>query len=83
MLSTVRTETTSRSAIALLDSPCAARGSWTRKEIAYGIASLPAALAGPRHLAVYARQHWAIEDTRAAQPWPAAGLRCEDGLEGQ
>lgn len=35
---------------------------WTSKEIAYGITSLPARLAGPRHLAVYACQHWAIEN---------------------
>jgi len=39
-----------------------ARGPWTRKEIAYGITSLPPALAGPRHLACYARHHWAIEN---------------------
>ena len=38
------------------------RGPWTHKEIAYGITSLPADLAGPRHLAVYARHHWAIEN---------------------
>jgi len=38
------------------------RGPWDSKEIAYGITSLPAALAGPRHLAIYARQHWAIEN---------------------
>jgi predicted transposase YbfD/YdcC len=38
------------------------RGPWTHKEIAYGITSLPAALAGPRHLAVYARNHWGIEN---------------------
>lgn len=38
------------------------RGPWTHKEIAYGITSLPADLAGPRHLAVCARQHWAIEN---------------------
>ena len=31
-------------------------------EIAYGITSLPAGLAGPRHLAIYARNHWAIEN---------------------
>ena len=37
-------------------------GHWTTKEIAYGITSLPADLAGPRHLAIYARQHWAIEN---------------------
>lgn len=37
-------------------------GPWTHKEIAYGITSLPADLAGPRHLAIYARNHWAIEN---------------------
>ena len=37
-------------------------GPWTRKEIAYGITSLPEDLAGPRHLATYARRHWAIEN---------------------
>jgi len=37
-------------------------GPWTRKEIAFGITSLPAALAGPRHLGIYARRHWAIEN---------------------
>jgi predicted transposase YbfD/YdcC len=37
-------------------------GPWTSKEIAYGITSLPAGLAGPRHLAIYARQHWGIEN---------------------
>jgi predicted transposase YbfD/YdcC len=38
------------------------RGPWTHKEIAYGITSLPAGRAGPRHLAAYARSHWAIEN---------------------
>jgi Transposase DDE domain len=38
------------------------RGPWEHKEIAYGITSLPAELAGPRHLATYARRHWAIEN---------------------
>jgi hypothetical protein len=38
------------------------RGPWEHKEIAYGITSLPPDLAGPRHLATYARQHWAIEN---------------------
>ena len=38
------------------------RGPWTRKEIAYGITSLPPDLASPRHLAIYARNHWAIEN---------------------
>ena len=37
-------------------------GPWTHKEIAYGITSLPAALAGPRHLAIHARQRSAIEN---------------------
>jgi predicted transposase YbfD/YdcC len=37
-------------------------GPWDSKEIAYGITSLPAGLAGPRHLAIYARNHWAIEN---------------------
>lgn len=37
-------------------------GPWTHKEIAYGITNLPADLAGPRHLAAYARRHWAIEN---------------------
>ena len=38
------------------------RGPWESKEIALGITSLPAALAGPRHLAHYARRHWAVEN---------------------
>ena len=37
-------------------------GPWTHKEIAYGITSLPADLASPRHLGIYARNHWAIEN---------------------
>ena len=37
-------------------------GPWASKEIAYGITSLPESLASPRHLAVYARQHWTIEN---------------------
>ena len=36
-------------------------GPWTHKQIAFGITSLPADLARPRHLAIYARQHWGIE----------------------
>ena len=40
-----------------------ARGPWQHKEIAYDITSLPADLAGPRHLAFYARQHWSIENS--------------------
>jgi hypothetical protein len=38
------------------------RGPWEHKEIAYGITSLPAELAGRPHLATYARRHWAIEN---------------------
>jgi hypothetical protein len=38
------------------------RGPWEHKEIAYGITSLPADLAGPCHLAFYARQHWGTEN---------------------
>ena len=38
------------------------RGPWTAKGIAYGITSLPPDLAGPCHLAIYARQHWGIEN---------------------
>ncbi len=37
-------------------------GHWATKEIAYAITSIPAGLASPRHLATYARQHWAIEN---------------------
>jgi len=37
-------------------------GPWEHKEIAYGITSLPADLAGPCHLGIYARNHWAIEN---------------------
>jgi predicted transposase YbfD/YdcC len=37
-------------------------GPWTHKEIAHGITSLPAELADPRHLVIYARRHWAIEN---------------------
>ena len=35
---------------------------WTHQEIAYGITSLPQDLAGPRHLVIYARNHWSIEN---------------------
>jgi predicted transposase YbfD/YdcC len=38
------------------------RGPWESKEVALGITSLPAALAGPRHIAHYARRHWAVEN---------------------
>ena len=38
------------------------RGHWATKEIAYAITSLPAGLAGPRHLATHARLHWTVEN---------------------
>jgi predicted transposase YbfD/YdcC len=34
----------------------------TRKEIVFGITSLPANLAGPEHLNHYAREHWCVEN---------------------
>lgn len=34
----------------------------TSKEIVYGVASLPADLAGPTHLNHYTRQHWHVEN---------------------
>lgn len=34
----------------------------TRKEIVYGIVSVPAAQAGPEHLNAYARGHWTVEN---------------------
>jgi predicted transposase YbfD/YdcC len=37
-------------------------GIWTRKEIVYGITSLPADLAGPAQLNHYARRHWVVEN---------------------
>ncbi len=37
-------------------------GQRTRKEIVYGIVSLPAELAGPAHLNHYARWHWCVEN---------------------
>jgi predicted transposase YbfD/YdcC len=37
-------------------------GARTSKEIVYGIASLPAGLAGPAHLNHYTRRHWTVED---------------------
>jgi hypothetical protein len=37
-------------------------GVWTRKEIVYGITSLPAHLAGPAQLNHYQRRHWVVED---------------------
>jgi len=39
-----------------------AHGPREHKEVAYGITSLPEDLAGPAHLAVYARNHWGIEN---------------------
>ena len=32
------------------------------KEIAYGITSMPAGLAGPTHLNYYERRHWHVEN---------------------
>lgn len=37
-------------------------GVWQRKEIVYGITSLPADLAGPVHLNYYERRHWVVEN---------------------
>ncbi|GGM53545.1 ISAs1 family transposase [Micromonospora sonchi] len=37
-------------------------GQRTRKEIVYGITSMPADLAAPIHLNHYARQHWCVEN---------------------
>lgn len=37
-------------------------GVWTRKQIVYGITSLPADLAGPAQLNHYERRHWVVED---------------------
>jgi predicted transposase YbfD/YdcC len=37
-------------------------GVWTRKEIVYGITSLPADLAGPTQLNHYERRHWVVEN---------------------
>jgi predicted transposase YbfD/YdcC len=37
-------------------------GTWTRKEAAFGITSLPPGLAGPRHLGTYTRRHWSTEN---------------------
>ena len=36
-------------------------GTWTGKEILFGVTSLPADLAGPAHLNHYERKHWGIE----------------------
>lgn len=43
-------------------------GPWTHKEIAFGITILPAAMAGPRHLSIYARNHWSIEASPIPTP---------------
>jgi predicted transposase YbfD/YdcC len=32
------------------------------KQVVYGITDLPSVLAGPQHIATYARQHWGIEN---------------------
>ena len=37
-------------------------GQRTRKEIVYGIVTLPAELAGPAHLNQYTRGHWCVEN---------------------
>lgn len=37
-------------------------GTWTGKEIVFGVTSLPAHLAGPAHLNHYERAHWSIEN---------------------
>ncbi|MCX4594611.1 ISAs1 family transposase [Streptomyces sp. NBC_01549] len=37
-------------------------GTWTGKEIVFGVTSLPAHLAGPAHLNHYERVHWSIEN---------------------
>ena len=37
-------------------------GVWIRKEIVYGITSLPADLAGPEDLNYYERRHWTVEN---------------------
>jgi len=37
-------------------------GPWTHKEITFGITSLPATMARPHHLAIYARNHWSVEN---------------------
>jgi predicted transposase YbfD/YdcC len=42
----------------------ATRGPWESKEIALGITNLPPDLAGPRHIATYARQHWGVENSQ-------------------
>lgn len=39
-------------------------GPWEHKEFALAITNLPADLAGPRQLAVYARQHWSTENSQ-------------------
>lgn len=37
-------------------------GTWTSKQIVFGITSLPADLAGPAHLNHYERAHWGVEN---------------------
>lgn len=37
-------------------------GTWTSKEIVYGITSLPAEAARPEHLNYYERRHWVVEN---------------------
>lgn len=37
-------------------------GTWTGKEIVFGVTSLPTTLAGPEHLNHYERAHWTVEN---------------------
>jgi hypothetical protein len=37
-------------------------GTWTSKEIVYGIASMPPDLTDPAHLNHYERAHWTVEN---------------------
>ena len=37
-------------------------GPWTRKEVIFGITDMPAELAGPAQIGIYARGHWSIEN---------------------
>lgn len=39
-------------------------GPWEHREFALAITNLPAELAGPRHLASYARRHWSTENSQ-------------------
>jgi hypothetical protein len=37
-------------------------GPWTSKEVVFGVTDMPAELAGPAEVGVYARGHWSIEN---------------------